>query len=123
RAGLQPGDVIVEFDGEAVEHSAALPPLVGATPAGSEVAVKVIRGGDAKTLKVAIGELPEQSEAMPSQAPPPPAAPPRNERLGLSVTEPDDAAREALDLDSGGVIVDSIGDGPAARSGLQEGDA
>jgi len=123
KAGLQPGDVIVEFNGEPVEHSAALPPLVGATPAGSEVPVEVIRSGRTVTLNVVLGELPEQPAVASQPAPSAPPAPPGNERLGISVAEPDAAMREALDLEQGAVIVRSIADGPAARSGLQEGDA
>jgi membrane-associated protease RseP (regulator of RpoE activity) len=50
KAGLEKGDVIVEFDGVRVRSSAELRRLVRETPAGRTVAIKVIRDGQARTL-------------------------------------------------------------------------
>ncbi len=50
KAGLQKGDVIVEFSGERVRSVAQLRRLIRETPAGRTVSMQVIRGGQARTL-------------------------------------------------------------------------
>jgi serine protease Do len=61
RAGIQQGDVIVGFDGKDVTSSSDLPRLVGNTPIGKEVSVKLIREGRSRELKVTIREFREES--------------------------------------------------------------
>jgi len=50
RAGLKPGDVILEFNGKAVPGWEELRRMVGNTPAGSEVKLGVWRNGQMTTL-------------------------------------------------------------------------
>ena len=50
KAGLQKGDVIVEFAGERVRSTAQLRRLIRETPAGRTVSLQVIRDGQARTL-------------------------------------------------------------------------
>jgi serine protease Do len=50
KAGVERGDVIVGFDGVRVRSSAELRRLIRETPAGRTVAIKVMRGGQARTL-------------------------------------------------------------------------
>jgi serine protease Do len=57
KAGIQSGDVVVEFDGKPVRDSRQLRLAVGRTKPGSAVPVKVVRDGDSKTFKVTIREL------------------------------------------------------------------
>ena len=64
RAGLQQGDLIVGFDGKDVASAPDLPRLVGSTPIGKEVIVRVIREGQSLDLKVTIREFRE--DATPS---------------------------------------------------------
>jgi len=64
RAGIQQRDVIVSFDGRDVTGATDLPRLVGNTPIGKEVTLRVIREGGSLDLKVTIGEFRE--EALPS---------------------------------------------------------
>ncbi len=63
RANLQPGDIIVGFDGKEVPGTRDLSWLVAATPPGKEVKVEVIRRGKPLTLRVTIGRLAEESRA------------------------------------------------------------
>ena len=56
-AGIERGDVIVEFDGQRVAEMEALPRLVAATEVGKSVNLVVIRDGKRKKIKVEIGEL------------------------------------------------------------------
>jgi C-terminal processing protease CtpA/Prc len=59
-AGIEDGDVIVEFDGKKIESTDELRKLVADAGAGDEVTVKVVRDGQTKTLKLTIGEWPDE---------------------------------------------------------------
>jgi len=112
QAGLQPGDVIVGFNKQPIEHSSDLPLLVGRTRPGSTVPLTVIRDGKEQTLEVTIEELPEDPQR---QA----AVEPTRDRLGLVVSDlPPEQRRTTED----GVLVSKVGEGPAARAGIQPGD-
>jgi len=56
KAGVEDGDVITRFDGEAVRSARQLVRLVRETPAGREVTIEVKRGGTTKTLTATLGE-------------------------------------------------------------------
>ena len=45
RAGLQGGDIIMEFNGHPIGEMKELPPLVSGTPPGTKVNLKVLRAG------------------------------------------------------------------------------
>jgi serine protease Do len=55
--GIEPGDVVVKFDGHEVKEMHDLPRIVADTPVGKEVDVVVIRKGKEETHKVKIGRL------------------------------------------------------------------
>jgi serine protease Do len=63
KAGIKPGDVVVEFDGKKVESMRALPRLVADTPPGDTVDVKVLRDGKEVMLKLEVGLLAEEKVA------------------------------------------------------------
>ncbi|OED38275.1 serine peptidase [Chromatiales bacterium (ex Bugula neritina AB1)] len=116
---LQVGDIIVRFNQGYVDKSSSLPPLVGQVRAGRSATVDVIRNGKEVTLEVTIGELPGADElASAGRAP---VAKVKN-KLGIEVDPLDDEVRQSLSLDSGGVVVTAVNDGPAKRAGVQEGD-
>ncbi len=60
KAGLKKNDVIVEFDGLAINNSRKLPKEVVYTRAGEEVSLKLVRGGETLTLDVILEPFPEQ---------------------------------------------------------------
>jgi len=62
KAGLERGDVIVEFDGKKITQMRTLPPIVAGTPIGREVQLKTIRNGDIRTLTVKIEEMKEKGD-------------------------------------------------------------
>lgn len=64
RAGLQAGDVIVEFDGERVRSAGQLQRLVRETPAGRAVKVVVMRNGQKTTMEVTLDEGPTGVAAL-----------------------------------------------------------
>jgi len=59
-AGIQAGDVILQFNSGVVARSADLPPLVGSTDVGETVDVRVLRNRREITIGVAIRELVEE---------------------------------------------------------------
>ena len=76
KAGLRQGDVILRFNLRDVESPADLQSMVGDAREGQEVALRIQRNGEAKTLSVTLGSRPENPEAMSApEAPEPPDAP------------------------------------------------
>src|SRR5882757_7563750 len=63
-AGIEPGDVIVKFDGKDIKEMRDLPKIVGDTPIGKDVPVVVIRKGKEEVKTVRLGRL----EDTPQQA-------------------------------------------------------
>ena len=60
KAGIEPGDVIVEFNGQPVNEDRELQLLIARSPVGSKVPVKLVRDGKTITLDVEVVERPEQ---------------------------------------------------------------
>lgn len=118
KSGIEVGDVILEYNGEAVHYSSDLPPMVGRTRVGDSARVKVLREGKEKMLKVRIGELPAEEALQQGEKP---KTEKTTDRLGLSVTDPGAEQRKALELDKGGVLVE-VAAGAAASAGIQQGD-
>lgn len=118
KGGLKRGDVIITFDGKKVETMNSLPPIVAETPIGKDAEIMVIREGKEKTLRVKIGELPEEPRVAAT------TMPEIEESLGLSVQELTPELAESLGLEGEkGVVVSSVRRGsPASEAGLQRGD-
>ncbi len=119
KAGIQVGDIILEFNGHHIDRSANLPPIVGSTPVGERVPMKVMRNGRIRTLYVTLGELKEEQVAEMEQGGKEAAI---DNRLGMIVAEVPEDIREALEIGKGGVIVRRLENGPAARAGIRKGD-
>jgi serine protease Do len=62
KAGIQDGDIILKFDGKEVTTMRGLPRLVAQTPIGKDVDVEILRKGQKRNLKVAVGRLTEEDE-------------------------------------------------------------
>ena len=60
KAGLQMNDVIVEFDGHAINNSRKLPKEVVYTPSGEEISVKLVRGEKTMIIEVILQPFPER---------------------------------------------------------------
>jgi len=56
-AGIEPGDVIVKFDGKDIKEMRDLPKIVGDTPVGKDLPVVVVRKGKEETKTVRLGRL------------------------------------------------------------------
>jgi serine protease Do len=117
QAGLQIGDIITEFNGQPIEMSGDLPPLVGVTPIHEKAKLKIIRHGENKTITFKIGLLPEQDEKLAEAKV---DVKPVN-KLGINVAALTQEQKESLQI-SGGVVVQEVAQGPAKDAGIQRGD-
>jgi serine protease Do len=117
RAGLQPGDVILKFDGKPVGAAGELSALVGQTAPGTRVRLDIWRQSAAKELTATLGAAPADKERK--AAAQGPAAP--RDRLGLAVRPLTPEERKEAKVPGGGLLVQEVG-GAAARAGMQPGD-
>ncbi|HUK55371.1 MAG TPA: Do family serine endopeptidase [Nitrospiria bacterium] len=62
KAGLQRGDVIVEFDGKEIVQMRTLPLIVAETPVGKEVKLKTVRDGQERTVLIRVGPMEDKGE-------------------------------------------------------------
>jgi serine protease Do len=65
-AGIEPGDVIVKFDGKEIKEMRDLPRIVADTPVGKEVEVVILRKGKEQTRKVKLGRLEDAEKRLAS---------------------------------------------------------
>jgi len=121
KAGVEAGDIIIKFDGRAIEKSSDLPRLVGNTKPGTRSTLTVFRRGASKDLLVTVAEIePDKQAKKAGEKEEKPKAATAAQTLGLTVSELSDALRKDLKL-KGGVKVDAVADA-AARAGIREGD-
>jgi len=114
KAGLEPGDVIVKFNDQAIRRSGDLPPLVSSVKPGSTVKLEVWRDGKPVELSATIGE---RETGKVANADRPDAG---QGKLGVVVRplSPDEKAASKL---AGGLVVEDVG-GAAAKAGVRPGD-
>jgi len=119
KAGLQIGDIITEFNGQQIETSGDLPPMVGITPINDKATLKIIRQGETKSLDFKVGLLPDEADKL-AEAKVAPKLP--HNRLGVNVIDLTDAQRETLQIAKNGVLVQDVAKGTAKDAGIQRGD-
>lgn len=118
KAGLRPGDVIIEFNGHEISYSSDLPPLVGRTVIDSRAKLIAMRNGERITKYVTIEALPEEGGGKKAEKP----DNRRNTTLGLEVEKIPSQLREQLKLGKGGILVRKVLSGPAKVAGISSGD-
>ena len=120
KAGLEPGDIILKFEGKTIEKSSDLPRIVGNTKPGTRSAIQVWRRGSVKDMHITVGEFEAEKPVKKASAAEKPQSGTVTKVLGLTVSELTDAQKKELKL-RGGVRVDAVAE-PASRAGIQEGD-
>ena len=119
KAGIHEGDVITEFDGEAVDLVDRFRFMVAEKKAGDQVRVRVYRDGKTMTKKVDLMEFPDEATAAA------PATIDRPDWFGIEVENlAGSEIAETLELDTQeGVVVTRIRTGsPAERADMRVGD-
>jgi serine protease Do len=126
-AGIEPGDVITEFNGRVIKDMKELPKAVASTDIGASVVVKIIRKGQPLTLNVVIGRLEdgEKLVAADDKKKSDGAAATTVTVLGMTASTMTDELRERYKIEEkvkGAVITEIAQDGAAAEKGLEAGD-
>jgi serine protease Do len=138
KAGIQDGDLILKFDGKEVTTVRGLPRIVAQTPIGKDVDVEILRKGQKKTLKVAVGRLTEEDEPKAGKDSPKnkgkgkgkesdkdSSKPSSQPLIGLGLAPLTDELRTKHHIDKGttGVLVVEVDPAsPAAEKGVKPGD-
>ena len=121
KAGIEAGDIITKFNGQAIDRATDLPRMVGNTKPGTRSSLTVFRRGGSRDLNVTVAEFepekPARRAAAPEEKPKGSAA---AQALGLSVSELTEAQKRESKV-KGGVRVDSVAEA-SARAGIREGD-
>ncbi|MEO2174632.1 MAG: trypsin-like peptidase domain-containing protein, partial [bacterium] len=116
QSGLREGDIILEFDGRKIDLSSDLPHVVGRIRADTVVDAEIVRDGKMQTIEVKVGLLPAPQERLPGE---------RERRtygrLGIGVEDLSPETIESLGVDKG-VLVTILGQGPARKAGIEQGD-
>ena len=118
-AGIQEGDVIVEFNGRSIANTANLKNVVSLSTPETTNRVKVIRNGSPKTVKVTLQELPENPRQFATRD--------RStlNNFGLQLRKISSSLRKKyeIDEDQDGLVVTRIdSNGEAYGKGIREGD-
>jgi serine protease Do len=119
KAGVEAGDVVLRFDGRAIDSQSDLPRIVGSTRPGTKSSMTVWRKGAQRDLTVTVAEMAQDQTASRRGEQPQRPSVPAN-ALGLTVSDLTPEKLKELGIKSG-VQVDAA-DGPAAGAGLRAGD-
>jgi len=127
KAGIEAGDVVIEFNGKPVNEMKDLPKIVAETEIGTRVLVKVFRKGKEIQLTAEVGRLEDGEKVVAQQdkSQATPSAPAVTTTLGMTVTSITDELRQKYAIDDevkGAVITEVSADSPAADKRLEPGD-
>jgi serine protease Do len=115
KGGIEPGDVIITFDGHPIIDADDLPHIVGMIAPESEVKTKIVRQGKNKVIKIIVGALDDEAASATNGST-------ASDRLGLLINPVDEAELRALRL-RGAVAVNEVEAGSAAaNAGIKAGD-
>jgi serine protease Do len=115
KAGIERGDILLEFDGKEITSSKVLPMAVALTPVGKTVPIKLLRNGKEMERQVTIGEMEREKEAVREFS---------KKRLGLTIQAITPESARTLGIQSEtGVYVAAVEPGsPASDAGIRVGD-
>ncbi|MBS0533812.1 MAG: Do family serine endopeptidase [Proteobacteria bacterium] len=126
-AGIEPGDVVVKFDGKDIKEMRDLPKIVAETTVGKDVSVVIIRKGKEETKTVKLGRLDDgekQASLTPKKDQPEEDKTSVKKALGLDLANLNDAARKKYKIQDKvkGVLITGVEpNSPAAEKRLQPG--
>ena len=118
-AGILPGDVITAFNDKPIIMASDLPHLVGRIKPGGSAQIEIVRERKRKTIKLTVGELPENNKA--SHHPVRGNHQLDKSQLGMRVDELSKGQLRQLSIHNG-IVVTDIQPGPAEQAGIRRGD-
>lgn len=121
RAGIESGDIILQFDGRTIDKSTDLPPAVGMTPLNRDVEIVILRQGKRMTLTTQLAALDEGEKTASRTAPKPEPEKLKSTRLNIELEA---LTKEQLDRFNlpFGVGVAKVEDGLGRKNGILPGD-
>lgn len=131
KAGFQPGDILVAFQGKPLKDARDLIRQIAATPVGTSVEIKALRNGQEITFRISLESRPAGLKANPPSTPQPSPTPtpgkpelssPGNPLAGVTVAEIPADQRGGYPDNVRGVYVAAVEEGAAAARVLQPGD-
>jgi serine protease Do len=127
KAGIEPGDIILEFNGKSVRNRDELVSTVIATKPGTTVPIKILRDKQEKTLSITVDELDLEEEGNRNEPmrtnTEPDEEPSQGFGITLSTLNAETARRLRAPSDVQGVLVSEVEQGsPAFRAGIVRGD-
>jgi serine protease Do len=125
QAKLQPGDVILTYDGKPIERSRQLPRLVADTPPDKVVHVTLWREGKEYEADLKAMALNPNRPAPPAPEPEKPKTPAAVDALGLKLAKLSPELRKQFSLPEaakGAVVIEVPQNSPGAAQGLRAGD-
>ncbi|MGH6855791.1 MAG: Do family serine endopeptidase [Aestuariivirga sp.] len=124
KAGIEAGDVIVEFNGRPVNQMRDLPRIVAETDIGKQVTIKLLRKGKEMTVTAEVGRL-EDGEKVVALQDGSTSAPAVATVLGMTVSSMTDELKAKYSIDNevkGAVVTEVAAEGEAANKQLAPGD-
>jgi serine protease Do len=126
-AGIEPGDVIVKFDGKEIREMRDLPRVVADTPVGKQTPVVIIRKGEEQTKTVTLGRLEDGEKLAASNRgiEHSPEKPVVKKTLGIELANISDELRRRYKIKDSvnGIVITGIdASSPAAEKRLSPGD-
>ena len=125
QAKLEPGDVILTYDGKPIDRSRQLPLLVAGTPPDKTVKLSIWRDRKEHDVTLKVAALDPNRPPPPPPEPEKPKPPPTVDALGLKVAKLTEDLRKQFSLPEatkGVVIIDVPANSAAATQGLRPGD-
>jgi serine protease Do len=127
KGGVEPGDVILKFDGKAITGMRGLPRIVAQAAIGKAVDIEILRKGQTKNVQVTVGRLEDEDD---TDEPAKVASDDKNSLSGnivfglkLSTLTNDLRKKYGLDEKVTGVVVEGVDPrSPAAQKGIKPGD-
>jgi serine protease Do len=115
KAGIEPGDVIVKFNGKEINGSADLPPQVSSLKPNTQATLEIWRDGKSRQMAVTVGAIDDKTVVATNDK-----AELGKARLGIAVRplSPEEMRDNSL---PNGLVVQDVA-GAAARAGIRAGD-
>ena len=124
-AKLQPGDVILTYDGQAIDRSRELPRLVADTPPDKTVKLSIWRDSKTQSVDLKVARLDANRPPPPPPEPEKPKPPPTVDALGVKLARLTADSRKQFsvpDAATGVVVTEVPANSTAATRGLRPGD-
>jgi serine protease Do len=125
QAKLEPGDVILTYDGKPIDRSRQLPLLVAGTPPDKTIKLSVWRDRKERDVTLKVAALDPNRPPPPQPEPDKPKPPPSVDALGLKLAKMTADLRKQFSLADGakGVVITEVpANSQAATQGLRPGD-